>query len=478
MTRLPKVLTSCTISLGALSLLACPAGDDTSETGSTETGSTGDGDGDPTGDGDGDPATGDGDGDGSLCGNGDLDDGEECDDGNNEDGDGCSASCTVSSCGLSWSVTSDVPNSNSGGFDTYIAADGSIYTTGAMDGADRDIWVAKWNPDGSEAWSQTFDSGTGNDAGFAITVSDAVYVAGYMAGDGRDIWYASLDPAGGSENWSQMVASEFMGEDDVATGIDIDADGELIISGEIRAGDGDNDVWLRRASTVDGTEIWTTTWSGAGDGSFSIDVAGSVSAASDGTYWVAAREYFDFETQYATLLHFAADGAIVDAFQPQASGAQTHSAIDVLATDDGVYFIMWDGDFPFESWLYKFDTNGAEQWVITHEDWFMLGGEIGSDWRPIGLGLDGAGNIGVGGAVDNEEAGEGIDWTEAFVAKLNPADGSPVCIGRHQVDDGNFIPPSLGVDGAHFSDGGFGVTAIETAGQGNATKMWTGHFLP
>ena len=69
-------------------------------------------------------------------------------------------------------------------------------------------------------------------------------------------------------------------------------------------------------------------------------------------------------------------------------------------------------------------------------------------------------------------------WRFSAGAKLNPADGSPICLGSHMVDDGNFLPPSLSIDGAGYSSGGFGVTAIETAGQGNATKMWTGMFLP
>ena len=477
MTRFPKGLTLCVAGFGALVLLACPAGDDTATTENTETGTSGDGDGDQTGDGDGDPATGDGDGDSNLCGNGDLDDGEECDDGNQDEGDGCSASCTVTSCGLSWAVTADVPSGVAGGFDTYVGDDGSIYTTGITINDDNDLWVAKWNADGSVAWSQSF-GGAGGDAGLALVVADAVYVTGYAAGDGQDIWYASLDPATGSENWSQVVAGDVMGEDDLGTGIDVDPNGDLIITGRIRAGEGDDDIWIRKASASDGSEIWTVTWTGDGDGNFSTERGGPVSAAPDGTYWVAAREHVAFDTQEATLLHVTGAGEIAAVYQPQVGGSHQHDPIDVEATDGGIYFAMQDSDFPFKSWLYKFDGGGAEQWVITHEDWFARAGEVGSEWAPRGIGIDADGTIGVGGQFNNEEEGEDINWGEAWVSKLDPSDGSSLCLGSYMVDDGNFLPPSLGIDGVGYSGGGFGVTAIETAGQGNATKMWTGHFLP
>ena len=468
------------LSLGALTLAACPADttpvDSVTETGDGDGDPAGDGDGDTSGDGDGDTTgDGDGDGDGPTCGDGTLDPGEECDDGNTEDGDGCSSDCMISSCGLVWAETQDIQSSVVGGYDTAVGADGSIYTVGVTINADNDAWAAKWNPDGSMAWSVSFDGGNGNDAAFSLALGPdgELYLGGrFAAAEGStDIWYAALD-ASGVEQWSVLIPGAIPDEDDFVTGVDLDVNGDLVLSGRVRVGDGDDDVFLLKASAADGSEIWTSTWSGMGDGNFSTDRSGPLSAAPDGTYWVGAREHVDFDSQEAKLLHFDADGALVAAYQPQDSGNHRHEVIDVLATDDAVYFAMEKNDFPYRGWLYKLGLDGSEQWVKTHEDWIT----IGEDWAVRGLGLDDDGNLGVAGVYGNEEEGEDINWGEAWTAKLDPA-GEFLCRGSHMVTDDSFIPPSLSIDSAGFSSGGFGLMAIETQGQGNGLKLWTGFFM-
>ncbi|PRQ01216.1 PQQ-like beta-propeller repeat protein [Enhygromyxa salina] len=476
--RLPFAL-----SLGALLLTACPSDDVPADTTATDTDTgDGDGDGDP-GDGDGDPGDGDGDGDGdtgSSCGDGVLDAGEACDDGNTDDGDGCSSTCTVSACGLVWTASEAVPNSTAGSFDVAVGTDGSIYGAGITINADNDAWAVKWNPDGSVAWSQSFDSGNGNDAAVAIALGAGgeVYVAGWMQGaDDDDLWYAALDGATGNETWSQLIQGPMMvmeDADDLATGIAVDPTGGIVIVGRSRVATGDDDVWVRKAMADSGEEVWTTTWTGAGDGNFSTDRSGPVAVAADGTIWVTAREHVDFNTQEATLLEFDGSGTLLSTTQPQAGGNQTYDPVDVAVDGDTVYFAFEKTNFPYRGWLYKFE-GGTEAWVKTEQDW--IDDDEGDDWTIRGLGIDADGNLGVGGVFANEEPGEGIDWGEAWVAKLDGA-GDIVCRSAHMVDDGNLIPPSLDIDGAGYGSAGFGLTGIETAGQGNATTLWTGFFMP
>jgi cysteine-rich repeat protein len=478
---------SLPIFLGAIALLstACTSDEVTAEGGETSNGDgdgdpTGDGDGDPTGDGDGDP-TGDGDGDpAGTCGDGTLDPGEACDDGNTEDGDGCSPTCQISACGLEWTWTEDVPSSVGGGLDVAVGSDGSVYVAGIAINADNDAWVAKWNPDGSQAWSESFDSGNGNDAANSIAVAadGTVYVVGSRKDDGDDQWVIALDDSG-TELWSVTFAGDVAGADDVGTGVALAPDGDLVVVGRIRVGDGDDDVRVMKLDSGDGSELWSTTWSGTGDGNFSTDRSGAVAVADDGSVWVAAREHVDFDSQDATLLHFAADGSFIAAFQPQAGGDQRHDPIDVAVDGDAVYFAFEKSAFPYRGWLYKLDTAGTEAWVKTEADWPVLegGDPIGRSWAIRGIGIDASGDLGLAGVFTNEEAGQGISWGEAWVAKLDGA-GATVCHGRHQVVDGNVIPPSLSLAGGGFSSGGFAVTGIETAGQGNATKHWTGYFTP
>jgi cysteine-rich repeat protein len=476
------------LSFSALLLIACPtdpALDEGETAGETTMNGDGDGDGDPgDGDGDGDPGDGDGDGDPSQCGNGDLDEGEACDDGNDVETDGCSTTCEVSSCGLDWSLSTDTPDSNSGAFDVVLADDGSIYAAGMMVGGDEDGWVGKWNPDGTVAWSETFDGGSGNDYfnSIALGAGGEVYVAGGLAGAGDDLWYAEISGADGSLVWDQIVIGDIMvmDGDDFATGIDVAPDGDLVILGRTRVGDGDDDVWLRKADAGDGAEIWTSMWSGTGDGMFSTDRSGEVSVADDGTIWAAAREHVDFDSQEATILQFDDTGAFVSLIQPQMAGDHRHDPIDILATGGSIYFAMAKNDFPYRGWLYKLAPDGTEEWVKTEQDWIIMVDEdttIGEDWAIRGLGVDADGNLGIGGSFSNEEAAQGLSWLEAWVAKLDAA-GEIACRSRYKLPDEAGLPPSLSIYTAGYSSAGFGLSGVHTSAQGNMTKAWTGQWMP
>jgi cysteine-rich repeat protein len=476
------------LSFSALVLLGCPAEEVPMDTNQTETGDgdgdgdTGDGDGDTgDGDGDGDGDMGDGDGDSNLCGNGELDPGEACDDENTDEGDGCSATCQVTSCGLSWSAKMETPNPNAGAFASVIGDDGSIYAAGVMIGNDDDAWAAKWNPDGTVAWSQTFDGGMGDDFfdGIALGAGGEIYVAGGQAGDGDDLWYAELANADGSVDWETVEIGSVMDGDDFATDIEVTPDGDLVIIGRTRVGDGDDDVWLRKAESSGGGEIWTSTWSGMGDGMFSTDRSGNVSVADDGTIWAAAREHVDFDSQEATILQFDADGNFVDLIQPQPAGDHSHDPVDILATGGSIYFAMEKNGFPYRGWLYKLAPDGTEEWVKTEQDWPILKDDepVGEDWAIEGLGVDADGNLGVGGDFGNEEAEQGLVWSEAWTAKLDGT-GGIVCQSTHQVGEEAGLPPTLNIYTATYGTAGFGLLGVETSAQGNMTQAWTGFFLP
>ncbi len=472
------------VSLIGLSLLltACPADDVTADEEGTDTaGTTGDTDTTGTGtdtDTDTDTDTEGEDDVGDSCGDGILDAGEECDDGNTADGDGCSATCTIASCGLVWSAIESVESSNSSGVGIAVDAAGDLYTVGQRANNDNDIYVERANG-GGVAWSVSFDSGNGNDAGFAIDLgpNGEVYVAGRMEADADAIWFASLNPDDGSVVWEQVIDGDVAGEDDLATGIAVTPDGDVVVVGQIRVGEGDDDVWVSKRAAGDGSEIWTSTWGGVGDGSFSTDRSDSVTVGSDGEIWVGAREHIAFDTQDATLLHFDADGGLVAAFQPQLGGSHTHNPVGVAVDDSGVYFAIEKSDFPLRSWTYRLGLDGSEQWVKTEEDW-ALNSEVvlGEDWSVRGLSVNGAGELMVGGRFLNEEPGEGIEWGEAWVARVD-ASGSFLCRGHYMEDDGSVIPPSLSIAGVSGnSAGNFAMTAQLNAGQGQATWIWTGYF--
>jgi hypothetical protein len=277
----------------------------------------------------------------------------------------------------------------------------------------------------------------------------------------------------------QDVVGSVMDGDDFASDNEVAPDGDQVILGRTRIGDGDDDVWLRKADAGDGTDVWTSGWSGMGDGMFSTDRAFAVTVADDGSVWAAVREHVDFDSQEAKLLHFSAGGDFVDQFQPQPSGDHSHDPIDVVAAGGSIYFAMEKNDFPYRGWLYKLGTDGTEEWVKTEADWPMINPDtiVGEDWAIEGLGVDADGNLGVGGDFGNEEEGQGIVWSEAWTAKLDGA-GEIICRSSYKADDGAALPPTINIYAATYSSAGFGLLGVQTSAQGNMYQTWTGFFLP
>ena len=478
--RLSMSFSSLLLTSLALSSVGC-GGDDVVAEGGEGTSSTSDPE---TGDGDGDAATGDGDGEGDgdgdkepVCGDGELDPGEECDDGNGEEGDGCTAECVVSSCGLKWSTLEPAANGVEGARDTAIDEAGNVYAAGIIINDDNDAWVAKWGPDGTKLWAVSFDSGNGNDAIDAMVLDDAgnIYVTGWMEGSADDeLWYAALDNDG-AELWSVMESSggggNFDGNEDQGHDIALSPEGDVVEVGTFGIADGDDDVWVRKASASDGSEIWTSTWGGMGDNG-SPDRGFTVAVAPNGRVWAGGREHVAFNSQEAVLLAFDSDGNFESRTQPRPSGTHTHTPVVSAASDDAVYFGIDADSSPFTGWFYKLGNDGSEQWVISNEDLVT----VGAAWRVRGVGIDGNGNIGIGGVFTNEEIGESLYWGQAWTALLD-ADGNYLCRSDHMADDA-FLPASLELNGASYTGAGFAISGRLAAAQGNTFELWTGFFLP
>ena len=475
MTRLGPLSLSSAL---CLLLAGCPGettSAETAETGDTE-GTTGDDDTD-TGDtteGTESETAGEG-----VCGDGTLDEGEECDDGNLDEGDGCSATCTVTSCGLVWERKDEIADGNTRVDAVAIDDNGDVFRAGQIVNEDNDAWISRIN-ETDLLWSTEIDSGAGSDSARAIALGQGgeVYVTGRTQQDAEAIWIAALDGASGSILWEQRVDGLVAETDDVGTGITVTPDGDVVVVGEMYMDEADIDVWVSKRSAADGLEIWSSTWSGSGDGS-SSDRGGDVAVAGNGDIWVGAREHIAFDTHDATLLHFDGDGNLLDSFQPLAGDSHVHDAVGVAVDDSGVYFAVEKEQFPLRTWLYRLDFDGAEQWVITEVELAELGGEepIGDEWAIRGMAINSAGELAVGGVFQWGDAAEAIDWGEAWVARMD-SDGNFLCRGRHQVLDDAFIPPSVGVGGVGSNAAGnFGASGTLNAGQGQQKWIWTGYFL-
>ncbi|WP_346016987.1 hypothetical protein [Pseudenhygromyxa sp. WMMC2535] len=413
---------------------------------------------------------------GALCGNGVLEPGEVCDDGNLEVGDGCSPACEISACGMVWSASVDIDSAVEGASDLTVDAAGELYLAGLRVEADRDIWLLRSDEHGP-VWSVSVDGGQGNDGAEALAFgpSGELLVAGWQARAGEAIWYAAYDAADGGELWSQIVDAEGpnLGSDDRATALATTPTGDAVVVGNLRVGENDDDVWVRRFDAADGEAIWDATWSGVGDGTWSIDRAGAVGIANDGTVWVGGRRHDDYDSHEAVLLHFDAEGVLLDEIQPRPSGDHIHDPVALAVDSNGsLYFAIESQGAVFHSWLYRLDASGAELWVKTEADWATHG----SRWRTRGVELSAAGGIAVAGSFDNEDEFEALEWGEAWVARLDAA-GNFVCRGTHMVDDGAIIPPSLLTTAVGVGAGGaIGLGARLEAGQGSQAWLWLAYF--
>lgn len=462
--------------LAALVLTACPSDDsapiDTDNAGSTNADDTAT---DDTGN---TSVVDSSSGGEDLCGNGEIDPGETCDDANTEDGDECPADCRMPSCSSTWTWREPIEMGNPGANAAAVDGEANVYVAGAMEGTDNDIWVSKWASDGSQAWAQTYDSGNGIDVGRGITIDDAgdLYIAGRVTGDGDAMYFARLSGADGSVMWEQTIDSMFADEDDIGIDAALTPDGDVVVAGRMRVGDGDDDVWVSRRSGADGSEVWATTWSGAGDGMFSTERVGALDVGPDGTIWVAAREFVDFETQEAIILRFDADGNLSGSDTPLADGMpHEHNALDVAAHEGGAYVAFSHGSAPYRAWIYSYDNDNNEQWVINQDDWLDKSGE---EYRLRFVDVSDAGTVQIGGNFSVEGGPGDHEWTEAWVAQLD-ADSNFVCRGAYMEDDGTPFAPSLTIfAGAGGPDGGIAMSGRIDEGGGTDSLLWTGYFAP
>lgn len=150
------------------------------------------------------------------------------------------------------------------------------------------FWVEKFDENGTLVWS---DEGTVGDPNSVWTAVDAtpegnVILAGNIetpAGD-DDMWLQARGP-GGEILWDETIGSPG-GDNDKANAVVVDARGGFIVGGEMGAGAGSTDAWIRRYSP-DRQEVWTVNYSGpAGD----RDTTWGLALAGDGTVWACGYE--------------------------------------------------------------------------------------------------------------------------------------------------------------------------------------------
>jgi hypothetical protein len=176
----------------------------------------------------------------------------------------------------------------------FIAGD----TSGAMDGMARgfgDGFVAKYSPDGELEWTRQVGTSQPDAAtGVSADADGNVFVAGFTRGsleggrDGRDVdAFVAKYSAAGELLWSRQLGSS-VGYDERASGVSVDAEGNVIVAGHSFGGlEGDNrgsaDAFVAKLS-ADGELRWLRQHGATGH-----DAAEAVSADGEGNVYVSGQ---------------------------------------------------------------------------------------------------------------------------------------------------------------------------------------------
>ncbi|MCB9719001.1 MAG: DUF4215 domain-containing protein [Myxococcales bacterium] len=425
------------------------------------------------------------------CGNGYVEADEECDDGNAIEDDACNSSCQVP-CGLEWSEVVLGPTLDSLIEGRAITSDptGQVILSGllreitvAMDGtttvADDAVLVQSHMPGGGLVWEQILGDPQGDAqwAGVAVDAAGDVYVASTVdaADGGQAIRVTKLAAADGGVLWVHDFDGPFPGEDEVATGIAVGPDGQPVVAGTARAGDGDDDIWVRKLEAADGSEAWTTTYGGVGSGGFSTDDGGPIAIAADGSIYVLGRIYQDFQTNRGTLLRFAADGGPAQwSYTPTIAGSDqtfTLEAVTVAADGGPLMAVSRVDGSQVSFWLFKLDDAGVEQWSMDRSDFEVPG--AGTDWMLEGLATSGDELVVLGRYLDDQRL-EGLSWWEPWVSRVS-ADTSVRCQVLYQAPFDGLLPTSLRAFAVTTNPEG---SALVTGAQDtpDESSLWLGSF--
>lgn len=131
------------------------------------------------------------------------------------------------------------------------------------DGSHSWPWIARFDANGNDVWN---DDGMDEPTSGVFTAIEVLADGNLVVAGDRDsaqgdsdMWLQTRSPAG-AVLWEQIIPSPG-GGDDRANTVAVDPDGGFIVGGELGAGTGTTDAWLRRYDAAR-NEVWTTTYSG------------------------------------------------------------------------------------------------------------------------------------------------------------------------------------------------------------------------
>jgi predicted secreted protein len=234
----------------------------------------------------------------------------------------------------------------------YIVA-GSSASSG---GGDQDLWVAKLDFSGNVEWQKTYGGSKDDVASSIQPTTDGGYIvagntASFGAG-GKDVWVLKLNSSGGVQ-WQKTYGGS---KDDVASSIQLTADGGYIVAGSTASfGAGGKDIWVLKIDSS-GSVQWQKAFGSDGD-----EDANAVQETSDGGYIVAGwtNSYAGIRKE-AWVLKLDANKNIQ--WQRIYVGIADDIAYSVQETTDEGFIVAGSttsfGAGKEDGWFLKLDANG------------------------------------------------------------------------------------------------------------------------
>jgi len=333
----------------------------------------------------------------------------------------------------------DDPYSNDDARAVVTDAARNVYVAGCADGAlpgqthkgEFDVFVRKYRPNGSLAWTRQFGtSGFDCATGIAVDKSGRIYVAGYVGGalpgqshSGQSDGFLRKMRPDGSTIWTRQFGSSSW---DYAGAVAIDKAGRIIVSGDTmgalpgKVHRGGADAFLRKFRPA-GSTVWTRQYGSSDDDygqSVAIDKDNRIVVA--GYTWATLPGQTGKGMQDAYVRKFRPDGK---ASWTRQFGTSKDDQSYAVATDAaGRIYVAGDthGAFPgktnkgnSDGFLRKFRPDGKTAWTRQF-------GTNGMD-SAQGITTDKFGRSIVSGATKGAFPGQANSGnTDAFIRKFRP----------------------------------------------------------
>ncbi|WP_135807131.1 PKD domain-containing protein [Halorussus marinus] len=283
-------------------------------------------------------------------------------------------------------------------FDVKAVEDGYLLAGYSSPDADSawDGWVLKVDDDGEVVWEETH-GGDGPSGFWSLAKSgDTVYAGGWQKGSTAEAWLVELE-SDGTQAWSQTYDTLKSNADEYVNSIFVADDGDLLLTGTVESSTYDpSDAWVLNVD-AEGEVNWDAEYGGA-----DADRIHDAAATEDGGFLLAGRT--------ASQGDGAEDGWLVkidgggDKQWERTYGTEKDDAFyGVLADDDGVVLSGAKhklGQTGADGWLVKADSEGQTQWERTYGNQY---------WDKFWPAIDGHGGgyVGVGDTTSYSENQDG-----------------------------------------------------------------------